>query len=124
MYLLQDGDSDIIASIYFVFMVSATAFFLLNAALAIVTETFEDAMHEHQEEEDGPKETPQNSLSRQLLEAAAQGVDHDDDGQQQDNPDALWGKDEVQAIKISPEDDDRPDVSHDEVRPVRPEDNC
>ena len=38
----QDGDSDIVASIYFVIMVSATAFMLLNMALAIVTVEFEE----------------------------------------------------------------------------------
>mmetsp|Transcript_57180 Transcript_57180/g.100037 ORF Transcript_57180/g.100037 Transcript_57180/m.100037 type:complete len:1956 (+) Transcript_57180:179-6046(+) len=43
MYMLQDADSDVVASIYFVILITATAFFLLNAALAIVTETFDDS---------------------------------------------------------------------------------
>lgn len=43
MYMLQDADSDIVASLYFVILITATAFFLLNAALAIVTETFDDS---------------------------------------------------------------------------------
>jgi hypothetical protein len=55
MYSLQDGDSDIVASVYFVCMVTCTAFFLLNAALAIVTETFEDAMGG-----DGDEQEPQS----------------------------------------------------------------
>jgi hypothetical protein len=50
--MLQDGDSDLIASVFFVILVAATAFFLLNAALAIVTETFEDAMGDDGKEEE------------------------------------------------------------------------
>lgn len=53
MYMLQDADSYPIAILYFPILVTVAAFFLVNVALAVVTETFEDLNKSNQKKIEG-----------------------------------------------------------------------
>mmetsp|Transcript_29439 Transcript_29439/g.68551 ORF Transcript_29439/g.68551 Transcript_29439/m.68551 type:complete len:2248 (+) Transcript_29439:46-6789(+) len=51
MYRVQDGGNYWVATIYFFFLVAITSFFLLNVALAVVDESWQELTAEEEEEE-------------------------------------------------------------------------
>eukprot|EP00427_Karlodinium_veneficum_P059745 CAMPEP_0169385084 /NCGR_PEP_ID=MMETSP1017-20121227/43865_1 /TAXON_ID=342587 /ORGANISM="Karlodinium micrum, Strain CCMP2283" /LENGTH=1806 /DNA_ID=CAMNT_0009485871 /DNA_START=606 /DNA_END=6023 /DNA_ORIENTATION=+ len=118
MYMLQDADSDLIASVFFVILVAATAFFLLNAALAIVTETFEDAMGDDGKEEEQPDQGDgqwaHQAAASEGKSSRVHPVEFVDPVQGTGNPLESSAKQEVLEVK---------DVVSDEISPPMPPEN-